>query len=195
MPRSSLEKLIETKLKENITVNQIRNELKILGYSLDEINKSITEAIKDVGSKRPTDWETPAIVTAVMITIAIGLLIAFWTPTATERAETTVVEQTVPAINIPPGESLKTCDDFTEPLEETSCVEAVALVLANFKGDVTRIDQKTISLDENQTAKSYWFVSLILTNPVQGPNNATYSFADVLVDPVGKNLTLYSFGN
>lgn len=137
---NALKQFIVRKLKQNVPLAEIKQQLKEKGYAIEEINKAVREAIAGMDKRIPIH-----ILIAVLFigVVAIGA----WTYLTAKQTNM--------------------CDNFGS--ERNSCQQAVKVALETYQGSLFNVEKKEVplppktleSLSEN---RNVWVIKILQKN-------------------------------
>lgn len=147
---NTLKRYIQQKLSENIPLAQIKDELQKRGYSLNEVNKAVREAIGGMGKKlsNVTMIQIGILIIGVVIAVGVGVYL-----TTGSKATKDL------------------CGPFRSVEYEISCESAVSKALADspgiFRGvSIGTLQIPDVSADTLQVVeKNLWLVDIELEKP------------------------------
>lgn len=147
----SLKQFIARRLKENVPLAEIKQDLKEKGYDMEAINKAVREAIAGIDKKLPAITIVQLSVLVIGVVMAVGVAVYFTgNKTSAQYAF---------------------CNDFEGLDYKITCGRAVEIALANTPGTVQKVSIDSVRTIDPSTeppsriTADMWLVDVKLEKP------------------------------
>lgn len=143
---NSIKQFIIRRLKENVPLSEIRDDLKEKGYDLESINRAVKDAISGIGKKTSNTALLQIGILVIGVALTIGIAIYL-----------NVAKQ--PSIYF-------ACNDFPSKIQ--SCEKSIATAIENYPGELLKISRERMEFpDENNELVMHdvWFIVINLKEP------------------------------
>ncbi len=183
----SIRQFIARRLKENVPLSDIREDLKKKGYGIEAINKAVREAIGNVDKSLSSTATVQIVVLIIGVAIAIGagvyLTAGYKTSQATPVSDGSVVEA---------------CKSYPKVAYELPCEDAASLALEKYAGKIFGVAKAKYNFTLGEAPnlrleeKEVWFITIVLDKTLE-TNLVNTDFVNFVVDVKNKNLYTVTF--